>query len=328
MAVTRSPLPLFFRLRAVAAPPLVPILVAVALLVPLAGCLTTNVRSQEGTGDTAALRVRVFTNPDAVEQGRADGAGTLVELFRLRDGGQESFVHRSLAAEWGIDGLPPGEYRVKVRAVLDAQGNIRDPRSGDRVTDFEVEVGKTADVAIILRETPTGLIIVAAITVVLLLVAVAVLLEDVDDFPLPHELLENLPPPPMLPHVMMWGDLYVEFPIGGASFSSAPSRPPRVTSVFPDPGSIVAARRIAPALTVSQSISLAGIGPSTIRMLGTKSGLVRGATSVEQGILRFVPAQDLVPGEAITVTVLGEDVENSAGQELDEDFSWSFVMAE
>lgn len=328
MTATRSPLPLLVRLRTAAAPPLVPILVAVALLVPLSGCLTTNVRTQEGTGDAAGLRIRVFTNPDAVEQGAADGAGTLVELYRLGEGESESFVHRSLAAEWGIDGLPPGEYRVKVRAVLDAEGNIRDPRSGDRVTDFSVGTGKTADVAVVLRETPTGLIIVAAITVVLLLVAVAVLLEDVDDIPLPHELLENLPPPPMLPHVVMWGDIYVEFPIGGASFSSAPSRPPRVTSVFPDPGAIVAARRISPALTLSQSIDLSEIGPSTIRMLGTKSGLVRGTTSVDQGILRFVPSEDLAPGEAITVTVLGEDVENSAGQELEGDFSWSFVMAE
>ena len=83
-----------------------------------------------------------------------------------------------------------------------------------------------------------------------------------------------------------------------------------------------------PTLTLSQPLDEAKIGPDTILMLGSKSGLVPGAATVHRGLLRFAPARDLFPGEAVTVTVRARGVVNPDGIRLESDFSWSFQVAE
>ena len=137
------------------------------LLFSFAGCLSTNVNVRtDGTDDGAGVLVRVYADPDAAKANRTEASGTLVELFGFDKRGNEIFLQRSLAGEWGVSQLPPGKYRLRVVAVLDAGGNIRETRSGDRETDFSVKAGQTAEVKIILKKTPTGLIVVAVVTVV------------------------------------------------------------------------------------------------------------------------------------------------------------------
>ena len=83
-----------------------------------------------------------------------------------------------------------------------------------------------------------------------------------------------------------------------------------------------------PTLTLSQPLAEAKIGADTIRMLGSKSGLVPGAATVHRGLLRFEPSRDLVSGETVTVTVRAHGVVNPDGVRLESDFSWSFQVAE
>ncbi len=143
---------------------LAPRLAPLVAVMFLAGCLATSVQVRTGGGDTAGILVKVFADADAAKEGRANATGTLVEIYRL-DGDQETFLQRSLAGEWGLDGLLPGKYRLRVVAVLDAGGNIREVRSGDRETDVKLKPGQTAEVKVILKKTPTGLIVAAAVTV-------------------------------------------------------------------------------------------------------------------------------------------------------------------
>ena len=310
------------------APRLAPPLAAALLLFSFAGCLSTNVNVRsDGTTDGAGVLVRVFADPDAAKARRTEASGTLVELFGLDKRGNEIFLQRSLAGEWGVSQLPPGKYRLRVVAVLDAGGHIRETRSGDRETDFSVKDGQTAEVKIILKKTPTGLIVVAAVTVVVLVVAIAVIMGKNDIHPPPPiAVLSHLPPPPLIQHVIVAPELWIG-PVDG-SYRRERSAPPRVTSVLPEPGSVVTARRVMPTLTLSQPLDEAKLRPDTILMLGSKSGLVPGTTAVNRGLLRFEPFRDLVPGEDVTVTVRRDGVVNPDGVRLEGDFSWSFHVAE
>jgi len=320
---------LFFpNVRARLAPRVVPPLVAALLVFSFAGCLSTKVNARSGgTTAGAGVLVRVFADADAAKAGRTEASGTLVELFSFDKRGNEIFLQRSLAGEWGVSELPPGKYRLRVAAVLDAGGNIRETRSGDRETDIEVKEGQTAEVKIILKKTPTGLIVAATVTVVVLVAALAVILGNNNIRPpSPGRVLAHLPPPPLLRHIIIAPELWIG-PVDGA-FPRERSALPRVTSVHPEPDSVIASRSVMPALTLSQPLDVEKIKPDTILMLGAKSGLVPGTTSVHRGLLRFAPLRDLVPGEVVTVTVRAQGVVNPEGRRLESDFSWSFEVAE
>jgi hypothetical protein len=321
---------LLFRSRR-SSPLVVPILVG-ALLV--AGCTSIEVQTQKGNGPSGSFEIAVFADADAEQARKPLPTGALVELFRIEKG-KEIFLQRSLAGRWGIQGLPEGSYRLRLVAVLDEEGNIRDPRGGDRETEFKLREGESASARILLKKTPVGLIVVAAITVVVLAVVLIALAKDGDlDIPTPpspEELLRHLPPPPHIDHVVFWTELGGwDGPDDGLQPGTrrpAVDRPPRVTSAFPEHRALVAARRVSPSVTLSQPISSEKLGPDTIRMLGSKSGLVSGKTVLRRGLLRFEPDRDLVPGEEVTVTILADGVENGAGTEMEKDFSWWFRVA-
>lgn len=309
------------------APPLALPLALFFLVFMLSSCLATRISLQDGeTGETSGILVRVFQNSDAAKAGIANAPGTLTELYQL-DGRNETFLQRSLATEWGIDDLEPGKYRLRIPAVIDNEGNIRETRSGDRTTDFEVKRGHTTVVKVILKKTPTGLIIAATVTVVFIVVAIALLMGEHDiKPPLPpipdlRPLLIPLPRPVVVAH-----ELYIVSALAHAG----PRRqipPPRVTSVLPGPGTVVSSGIIMPTLTFSQPIDELRVRPDTIKMLGSKSGIVGGTNVYENGLLRFIPENSLVPGEAVTVTVYAGGIVNPNGRRLTEDFSWVFTVA-
>jgi hypothetical protein len=304
-------------------------------LVTAAGCLSTKVRVRAGeAGGGAGVLVQVFADEEAAKERRTGATVTLVELFRLEEE-KEVFLQRSLAGAWGVDELPPGSYRLRVVAVVDEAGNIRETHAGDRETDFRLREGQTAEVKIILKKTPTGLIVAASVTVIVLVVALAILLREHDITPaLPA--LPPLPPPALLPGPLPAGvrvqpivaapDLWI-VPAGDWS---PPERraPPRVTSFLPAPGTSVSGRRPTPTVTFSQPLDEEHVPRDAILMLGSLSGLLPGKAVVRRGLLRFEPGRDLLPGEIVTVTVRAAGVANPDGRHLEADFSWSFRMAD
>lgn len=126
-----------FRDRVV--PPLAFPLALVFLAFTLSGCLSTSVSLQAvGEPETSGVIVRVFKNSQAEKAGVANAPGTLTEIYKL-DGIGETLLQRSLASEWGVDHLEPGKYRLRIPAVIDRMGNIRETRAGDTTTDFKVK---------------------------------------------------------------------------------------------------------------------------------------------------------------------------------------------
>jgi len=306
------------------APLLVPILVG-ALLTP--ACLSTRVGVTASGDHQAHLRVSVFADKDALKAGGPFAEGVLVELYQVHKG-KDVFVQRSLAGRWGVDGLPPGQYRVKVAALLDAGGHIRDPRAGRSEDTFWIKAGETGDAKIILKKTPSGLVVVAALTVVVLVIALAILLRDSDipSPPSPGDVAGLLPDIP-IPTFVDFGDIGPIYP-GPDTWSDEDVPPPHVTSTYPRPGATVRPGFFRPSATFSQEIDEDDLEPDTMRVLGSKSGLVPGKTILDQGVLQFDPKVPFQDGETVTVTISADDVDNLAGKNLEHDFSWSFRVGE
>jgi hypothetical protein len=144
--------------------------------------------------------------------------------------------------------------------------------------------------------------------------------------PSPVGVLSHLPPPPLIRPIIFAPEIWID--ATGGSISRESSTAPRVTSVLPEHGSVVTALRVMPTLTLSQPLDERRLGPDTILMLGSRSGLIPGTTVVHQGLLRFQPSRELLPGETVTVTVRAAGVSNPGGITLEADFSWSFKTAE
>ncbi len=294
----------------------------------LSSCLSTQVIHRHANPDQkSGILIRVFQNSDSAKAGVANAHGTLTELFKL-DGKDETFLQRSLATEWGIEDLEPGKYRLRIPAIIDNNGNIRKTQSGDRTTDFVVKQGQTSVVKVILKETPTGLIIAATVTVVFIVVALAFLLGEHDIHPPPL-----VPPIPAItapllipprPVVVSHELLIVHAAIPMGHHRNRPS--PRVTSVLPNPGTTISDRFIVPTVTFSQPIDESTVRQGTIKMLGSKSGVIQGNSVYKNGLLRFTPKKSLIPGESITVTVYAGGVINPEGRRMAEDFSWVFTV--
>jgi len=318
------------KLRFRVAPPLIYPLIFFFLIFMLASCLSTSVMFKDGqTGVKSAVLVQVFQNAEAAKAGNTNAPGTLTELYRMVDG-KEVFLQRSLATQWGIDNLEPGNYRIRIPAVVDNNGNIRETRSGDRVTDFEVRTGQTTVVKVTLKKTPTGLIIAAIVTIVFIVVAIALLMGE-RNVKLPR-------PPPIFvpgPHhfplpvpVIAAHELFIVSAIAAHPVPRAQVPSPRVTSVIPGPGTSVSSGFVTPTLTFSQPLNTQRIGPRTIKMLGSKSGLISGTSVYENGLLRFTPDKSLVPGETVTVSIYAGGVVNLNNKRMTKDFSWIFTVTQ
>lgn len=304
------------------------LLVFALVVLPISGCLSTRVTTSRGDDpETASVSIAVFADPDAEKDRRSVPPPTLVELSRLGPSG-EAFLTKSLARSWGAKGLPPGRYRVRVAGVLDPAGRIGEPRSGDRTTDFSVDAGERADVRIVLKKTPVGLVVIAAITVVILVVAVAILLREQDVHlpapPSPGEILRHLPPP-RVDAILLWSDIAIAVEDARARDAFREREggvAPRVTSVFPDSSSRGIPPGVVPSLTFSQPLD--GIPEDAVEVVGSRSGVCPGRVSLRRGLLRFEPDRPFLPGETVTVTVRADRVVGRGRAEMAADFEWSF----
>jgi hypothetical protein len=283
-------------------------------LSPLAfdGCTSLGVVRTAGAGSGAAkLEVFVFADRSARDGDVPIDHPVFTHLFRV-EGAREVSVARSLAARWTLEDLPPGRYRLEATKEIDARGDIRDlPSRGS--TSFALAAGETARVEVLRKQVPVVLIILAAVTVVLLAILAIHL---ADDAHLPH------PPVPPLP----------PFPVAVAvdlSFALARDRGPQpgVADVFPAPGSVVAARRVAVSFLLVAPLAQTP-APEAVIALGSTSGEIDGAITYlpREQLLRFLPERDFAPGETVTVTLDLSRLRGEAGASGEGRVSTSFTV--
>lgn len=287
----------------------------------LDGCVSIGVSRADlpappepGAPPRGAVTVAIYERPADREADRHAAFPALSELVRVEKSG-ETLVARSMNATWTVQDLPPGRYRLRVTKRIDDLGNVVALGSpGDKA--FDVAAGERAVVSVVLRKVPVFWIVVLSLTVVALVV-LAIIGVHKGDLPKP-------PPLPPLPPVAIVIPLG---PQGGEGGTATPA--PAAVDVFPAPGSVVAARRVAVTFLLSMPLVTGGIEEGAVLAVGTSSGDVRGATSYlpEEQLLTFTPARDFVPGEEITITLDLSRLRGQTGRTGSGRFSTTFKVA-
>ena len=258
---------------------------------------------------TGALEVSVFEKIGDRDAGHVASFPVLSELARVTGSGEET-VGRSMAPAWSLADLPPGKYRLRVTRRLTAEGDIEALENpGDKT--FEIPAGEKTTLRVVLKKVPVFWIVVAALTVVaLVILAIA------------GSRHGHLPPPPPLP----LPPVFVVIPLGGHGESGMPA--PGAADVFPAKGSVVSARRVTVTFLLSAPLAPDGVGENAVLALGSKSGEIAGAVSYleRDGLLRFFPSRDFAPGETVTVTLDLSKLRGAGGREGSGKVSTSFLV--
>ena len=295
--------------------------VLLVALAPLAldGCVSIGVSRADlpappepSAPPRGAVTVAVYEKPADREADRHVAFPVLSELLRIEKG--ETLVARSMNATWTVKDLPPGRYRLRVTKRIDDKGDVvalENP--GDKV--FDVATGERTVVSVVLRKVPVFWIVVAAITIVALIVLAIIGVNK-----------GHLPPPPPLP----LPPVAIVIPLGpggGEGGSAAPA--PAAVDVFPAPGSVVAAPRVSVTFLLSMPLAAGGVEEGAVLAVGTSSGDIRGTVSylATEQLLRFTPSQDFAPGEEVTVTLDLSKVRGEAGRTGSGRFSTTFKVA-
>lgn len=273
---------------------------------PLAldGCVSVGLSRSalEAPGAPAAeLDVSIHRTVDDRDAGVPVTHPVLCELIRVEKGARTT-VARSMAAAWALGDLPPGDYVLRAAKKIDADGNVV-PLKGTFERAFALRAGERVQAKVVLEKVPVFWIVLAVVTVVVLLV---LLLDVAKDGKIPP------PPPPPLPPVFV--RVAVELPLHGVAASSGPE--PGVADVYPAPGSVVAARRVAVSFFLTAPIDPSRIEPGALLAVGSLSGEIPGDVEwlPDDRLLRFRPQQDFRPGETVTVTLDLDAVESAGGR--------------
>lgn len=284
-------------------------LVARLLLVGLSpfaldGCVSVGLaRSVRdgGNSGTGEVLVSVYKTTGDRDSAVPVNHPVLAELARV-ESGNRSIVARSMASSWSLDGLPPGRYVLRTSKKIDGDGNVV-PLKGPIEKEFDVRAGERVEAKVVLEKVPVFWIVLAAITVVFLVILA---IDAAGDGGLP------LPPPPPLPPVFV--GVALEIPFGRTTGPEAVE--PGVADVYPAPGSVVAARRIAVSFFMTLPLDPQSVDGAAVLAVGSISGEIEGRVEwlEEERLLRFLPAQDFRPGEDVTVTLDLGKVESVGGQ--------------
>lgn len=264
-------------------------------LLPFAldGCVSVGLSRSalEPAGrDAAQLAVAVYRTTGDRDAGSPVGHPVLAELLRLEKG-EETTVARSMASSWSLEDLPPGRYVLRTAKKIDERGDVVALR-GPVEKAFSLKGGERVEAKVVLEKVPVLWIVLAAVTVVFLVVLA---LDAASDGRLP------LPPPPPLPPAFV--GVALEIPFGRVA--GAPGVEPGVADVWPAPGSVVAARRVAVSFFVTVPLDARAVEPDAVLAIGSLSGEIPGTIEwrEQERLLRFVPSRDFQPGDDVTVTL-------------------------
>lgn len=271
----------------------------------LDGCVSIGISRtvlEKPATPTAELDVSIHQTTGDRDAGVPVTHPVLSELFRVEKGSRTT-VARSMSSAWALGDLPPGEYVLRAAKKIDPDGNVV-PLKGRFEHGITLKAGERVQAKVVLEKVPVFWIVLAVVTVVVLVI---LLIDLGKEGKLP------LPPPPPLPPVFV--RVVVEIPFH-AGVPSAPNPEPGVADVFPAPGSVVAARRVAVSFFVTTPIDERSIERDAVLAVGSLSGEIPGSVEwmPEERLLRFVPSQDFRDGETVTVTLDLGKIEAAGGK--------------
>jgi hypothetical protein len=316
------------------------------------GCVAVRV-TQVGIHspeERPSISLRMYKeNPsDRESQEVLDGVTTI--LYCKTPEGLFKQVTTSTNGNWTLQNAVPGTYRIEVAEKVRINGRT-EKINGDRMHTFRLPADKRADIQIVLRKTPTGLVIALAVVFVVLVVVALVAVAANNDSKLPSlpkvPILPPIPkrlplavpvpiplPPPPGPHLppplFIDGGVYV---VGSASVDrTREAVVPEATRFYPahEGRDVSAESAVAAWFSVPVTpVLLQGAEPPAITVSGSKSGAVTGVCSYESSkrMIEFHPARPFVPGETVKAVLWGRSVKFGAGNNLSCDYEWTFAIA-
>lgn len=314
--------------------------VSAFMLFSIQGCLSMRLTRRLNQPTMSISFAAYLKGRDA----RASGptvSGILSELS-IRRGGRWELLKRSEKGMWTMTNLVYGKYRVQVLRWAKPDGQVTE-LGEDNSKTFILGPGESAKVTVILKKTPTGLIIVLAITVVVF-VAFLVYLAATKRFPF------GLPPPPRLPVPPPPAPVFLAFwlPPRGVTLVDSPP-PPHGATVSPDEVSE------GPDGTVEVSPSVIGYGPldqsenvsvhtriwlqfsdpidgqsldhRNFSVEQDSGRVIAGGITYDEQRMRAVyhPLRPLPGRSNITVKVYGQGMRSITGERLTYAYRWSFT---
>lgn len=300
----------------------VPVLLVVLAPLLLDGCVSIGVARAPAPllpGSSGSVQVNVYKNRADQRRNLLAPLPVFSELMRL-EGGRERSVARSMAPAWRLSSLPPGRYRLKVTKQIDSQGNV-ELLSHPGLEDFDLRAGEQLRLSVILRKTPVFWIVLAALTVIALIILSIDLAQhsDLPDLP-PHT---PIPLPP-LPAVVDFDFL------AGMPPERQPSPRLEVADSYPRDGASAVPRRLTISFLLSRPLADDGLGASAFQALGTESGEVGGIASYSAAdqLVAFAPDRELQPGERVSVTLDLAKLTTPEGARGEGKFSTTFRVRE
>ncbi len=146
--------------------------------------------------ETPSIAMRMYLeNPDSEEMDQIFN-GVQSSLSFKNDTGKYIQISTSKNGQWFLKNAPAGTYQLKLADSFEHDGKIVN-LSGDRVKIFRLPAGKRAEIQIILKKTPVGLIIVLSVVIVGLIILAILASHDLPDIPIPPKppsLILPLPP--------------------------------------------------------------------------------------------------------------------------------------
>lgn len=155
------------------------------------GCVSVKVSQLEITTDveTPSIAMKMYMEKPDVDEMDQIINGLESNLLFKNASGKFVKVSTSQKGQWILKNAPAGTYRLELAESFEHDGQIV-KLSGNRAVNFKLPADKRAEIQVILKKTPVGLIILLSVLVVGLIIVAILVADDLPDLPVPP-----LPPP-------------------------------------------------------------------------------------------------------------------------------------
>jgi hypothetical protein len=153
----------------------------------------------ESADERPSIATKIYMKAPEEGQEQAVYGGVGTTLFFQRENGAFAPVASSRQGSWVLRNAPAGHYQIEIdpTAVIDGK---RETFEGSRTEAFTLKPGERAEIIIVLKKTPVGVIVLLTVLIVGLIILMIVATKDrspkLKDFllpPIPH--LPRIHPP-------------------------------------------------------------------------------------------------------------------------------------
>jgi len=318
------------------------------------GCVSIRVKDKPLTGveEKPSITFNMYLKKPDKDKEKSVFSGVSSTLFFQNEQGEFVEVAQSRKGSWLLKNAPAGTYKVVLGDTITVQGKTEKLRGG-RTETFTLAPDKRVELQALLKKTPVGWIVVISVLVVGLIILMIISnAKDLPDFgkilvpPLP-KFGSNVPLPRAIPLPTHGFHLHSGVFIGpqpifydGGYYSASGydedtpvnenDLPPEAVSFFPQMND----QDVSPGTTILVYFSTVMDETSfsdarMIRVIGSESNVVQGTITFDkkEQKIEFFPNQAFVPGETVTVTLLGKLIRDAHGSVLAADYEWQFAIS-